>query len=230
MQEEAFRAWLEAGGAKTEAGRNTRVHAVRTIEKNLASLGSPHASLDAAWQADRFDHLRLRLKELRDTFVAGGADYRILMPQSDNPLNRLSSWRSWLGQYGQLLSGEPRSERDAVRIRGHVLERYIESARERDAETVDVLVGEVNRTLGLNQAWPNICQAITGQKFFSMADVNPPERIGADQSSATVFRFRLGESTNAVGNASGARPFLLFDASGAAFKPVLNHNSRTGGR
>lgn len=100
MQEAAFRTWLEAGGAKTETGRKTRVHAVRTIEKNLAALGSAHASLDAAWEADRFNHLRLRLKELRDAFVAGSTDYRILMPQSDNPLNRLSSWRSWLGQYG----------------------------------------------------------------------------------------------------------------------------------
>jgi 5-methylcytosine-specific restriction enzyme B len=228
MKEEAFKAWLEAGGARTEAGRNTRAYAVRTIENNLTALGSPHADLDAAWQADRFEHLRQRLKELREKFLTGSNDYRVLMPQSDNPVNRLSSWRSWLSQYGQFLRGEPRGERDADRIRQHVLERYIESARESDAETVGVLVRDVNDALGLDQAWPNICQAITGHKFLEMADVKPPERIGAEQSSSTVFRFRLGEVPSTNVNKNGARPFLLFDASGLAFKPVQHHNRQTG--
>lgn len=85
---------------------------------------------------------------------------------------------------------EEHRERDADRIRQHVLENYIEPARERQANTVDVLVRNVNEALGLNQAWPNICQALAGRKFLEMAEVAPPERIGKDQSSATVFRFR----------------------------------------
>jgi 5-methylcytosine-specific restriction protein B len=211
---EAFKAWLEAGGARTEAGRNTRVHAVKTIENNLAALGSPHADLDGAWKADRFEQLRRRLRELREEFAAGGDDYRMLMPQSDKPYNRLSNWRSWLGQYGQFLSGEPRGERDADRIRQYVLEHYIEPARENDAETVDVLVRNVNEALGLNQAWPNICQSITSSKFLEVADVEAPEQLGADQSSATVFRFCLVQATNGVASEGSARPFVLFDAGG----------------
>jgi DNA polymerase III delta prime subunit len=226
MREEAFKAWLEAGSARTEAGRNTRAYAVRTIENNLAALGSPHPDLDAAWEADRFEQLRQRLKNLREQFVAGGSDFRILMPESDKPYNRLSSWQSWLGQYAQFLSGEPRGTRDADRIRQHVLEQCIETARERDADTVDVLVRDVNKALGLNEAWPNICQAITGKKFLEMADVGPPEQIGADQSSATVFRFRLGEAASA--DAGGPRPFLLFDSDGEAFRPVQHQNRQTG--
>jgi 5-methylcytosine-specific restriction protein B len=228
VREDAFKAWLEAGGARTKDGRNTRSYAVRTIENNLAALGSPHADLDGAWKADRFEQLRQRLKELREDFAAGGTDYRILMPQASKPNNRLSSWRSWLGQYGQFLGGEPRGERDADRIRQHVLEHYIETARERDAETVDVLVGDVNEALGLNQAWPNICQAVAGQRFLEMAEVKPPERIGANQSSATVFRFHLSEAIDNRDSASGPRPFVLFDTAGAAFKPVLNYNRQTG--
>lgn len=228
MEKEAFKAWLEAGGAKTEAGRNTRAYAVLTIENNLAALGSPHSDLASAWNADRFEHLRLRLKKLRENFAAGGQDYRILMPQSDKPDNRLSSWRSWLGQYGQFLSGEPRGDRDADRIRRHVLEEYIEPARERDSDSVDVLVREVNGALNLNQGWPNICQALQGPKFLEMADVSPPEQIGKDQSSATVFRFTLKGPDDAVVEAGHARPFLLFDASGATFKPVRNFNRTTG--
>ncbi|MCZ4088735.1 hypothetical protein [Sinorhizobium psoraleae] len=177
--EREFKAWLEAGGAKAETARNTRAYAVRTIENNLEALSSPHADLDAAWSADRFEQLRRKLRDLREDFRQGGTSYRILMPESNNPYNRLSSWRSWLGQYGQFLSGEPRGQRDADRIRQYVLEHYIEAARERDAETVDVLVREVNDALGLHQAWPNICQALTNSIFLDMAEVEAPERIGA---------------------------------------------------
>lgn len=224
MRDVEFKAWLEAGGAKTANGRSTRAHAVRTIENSLAELESPHADLEAAWRADGFDQLRQKLKELREDAAAGGAQFRVLMPQSDKPQKRLSSWRSWLGQYGQFLSGE-RGDRDADRIRQYVLEHYIEDGRERDIDTVDVLVRDVNGALGLNQAWPNICQALTGSKFLEMADVGAPERIGADQSSATVLRFTLDGAAEKV---TASRAFILFDAAGAAFKPVLNHNRTTG--
>lgn len=199
---------------------------MRTIENNLARLGSPHGDLEAAWRADRFDQLRRRLKELREDAVAGGTEFRILMPQSDKPENRLSSWRSWLGQYSQFLSGE-RGDRDADRIRQYVLEHYIEDARERDLGTVDVLVRDVNEALGLNQAWPNICQALIGKKFLEMADLETPMRIGADQSSATVFRYILDSAANQT---SVGRAFVLFDSTGAGFKPVLNHNRATANR
>ena len=45
----------------------------------------------------------------------------------------------------------------------------------------------------MNEGWPNICQALAGRKFQELARVPPPERIGADQSSATVFRFDLSD-------------------------------------
>ena len=103
MYEEQFKQWLiERGSASAGAG-NTRSFAVRTIERNLAGLGSPHADLDAAWADDRFAALRQKLKDLRSEARAGETGYRLLMPASENPDNRLSSWRSWLGQYGQFL-------------------------------------------------------------------------------------------------------------------------------
>jgi 5-methylcytosine-specific restriction protein B len=197
LQDEAFKLWLQQRGAESENGRRTRVHAVRTIENNLAKLGSPHADLEAAWKADRFEQLRRRLKELREDFEAGGNEFRALMPQAEQPGGRLSNWRSWLAQYGQFLAGEPQSDKYADRIREYVLEHYIEAAREGDEAEVEVLVSDVNSALGLNQAWPNICQALKGQKFLTMADVASPVQIGADQSSATRFRFRVDGSTPA---------------------------------
>jgi len=225
MQEEAFKAWLLARGAEAEAARNTRVYAVRTIEAKLPELGSPHSDLEAAWNADRFSQLRDRIKDMREDFQHGGTDYRVLMPQSENPINRLANWRSWLGQYGQFLSGEPAGDRDADKIRQYVLEHYIEPGRQADQSEVSVLVRDVNEALDLNQAWPNICQALQGPKFLAMADVGAPEQDGADQSSATVFRFRLDGAD--PGPLDG-RPFVLFDSVGGSFKPVKNHNRQSG--
>ncbi|OCJ23877.1 AAA family ATPase [Agrobacterium sp. B133/95] len=228
MQEQEFKSWLEAGGAKSPRGRDTRTYAVRTIESQLKALGSSHSTLEEAWKADRFQQLRKKLTELRQDFLSGGTDYKVVMPGSEDPSNRLSSWKSWLGQYGQFLTGEPRGQKDADRIRQHVLERYIEEARENEQQTVDVLVGDVNSALGLNQAWPNICQAITNTKFLEMADVGPPERIGANQSSATMFRFQLNNDSDGNASVADARAFLLYDSIGTAFKPVRNFNRTSG--
>lgn len=190
--ESAFKTWLEQGGAQTEKGRNSRLYAVRTIESNLSALGFPCHNLEEAWDSDQFTGLRERLKAMRDDARSGGEDYRILMPNSEKPLNRLSSWGSWVAQYGRFLAGEPPgSTKDADRIRQYVLEHYIETGREEGNTHVEVLVRDVNNALNLNQAWPNICQALTGKKFQELAELAPPEQIGADQSSATVFRFDL---------------------------------------
>ena len=89
--EDAFKIWLERGGARTDKGRNTRVYAIRTIERNLEALGMPFPDLDAAWKADRFESLRERLRRVREDARDDGQDYRILMPRSKNPHKRLSS-------------------------------------------------------------------------------------------------------------------------------------------
>ena len=193
MKEAEFKAWLAASGAASENARNVRAYAVRTIEKNLARLGLPHGDLDEAWAADRLEATIARLKGLRAEARAGGEGYRHLMPNSDNPPGRLSSWISWVRQYGRFLAGEPpRAARDADRIRQYVLETYIEAAREAGHATVEVVVRDVNAALGLDEAWPNICQALRGRTFLEQAEVPPPEQIGADQSSATRFHFDLG--------------------------------------
>lgn len=216
MKEDEFKHWLKAGGANTEAGRNSRTHAVKTIERKLAELGSSCTDLDEAWALDRFEHLRQRLREIRQDAQQGGSLYRVLMPASEKPLNRLSNWNSWLAQYGRCLGGDVQnSTRDADRIRQYVLEHYIEPAREAEQDYVEVLVSDVNGALSLNSAWPNICQALSKPKFQELAQVPPPERIGADQSSATVFRFTLSASS-----LSDAEILARFDKGQGRFRAI----------
>ena len=190
-KENAFKGWLEQGGVQTK-GRKTRSYAIQTIERKLEELGMPFGDLDSAWEADRFESLRERLRRMQEDAREGGQDYRILMPDSEKPHNRLPSWRSWLGQYGRFLAGDsPRSAKDADRIRQYVLEHYIEPSRDKGKRQVDVLVRDVNEALGLNKAWPNICQALAGRKFQDLAQVPPPTHIGKELSSATLLRFNL---------------------------------------
>lgn len=186
-----FKDWLSKGGIQPKAS-NTRAYAIQKIETKLDELEMPFRELEEAWKADRFGLLRDRLRDMREDAKKGGQDYRILMPNSDRPVNRLSSWNSWLVQYGRFLDGEPPgSVKDADRVRQYVLEHYIEPARKGGREQAKVSVREVNAALNLNEAWPNICQALAGRKFQKLAQVPPPDRIGADQSSATVFWFDL---------------------------------------
>lgn len=195
MKEEEYKAWLREGGAQI-ASSNTRAYAIRTIENKLAELGSSYTTLEEAWNADNFTQLINRLQQMRLDFINGGHDFRIIMPESNQPLNRLVNWRSWLGQYGRFLSGEERGQRDADRIRQYVLEHYIEPAREQEQDTVEILVRDVNAALVLEEAWPNICQALQRKKFLELADLAPPRRIGADMSPATRFYFDLRSASS----------------------------------
>lgn len=195
MLEVEFREWLETRGAKTQAGLNSRIYAVKTIEKNLAALNSPHVDLNAAYKADGFAQLRQRIKQIRQDASDNGNDYRLLMPDSEKPLNRLSNWNCWLGQYGRFLGGD---DTQADEIRDYVLENYITPARERGDISVTVVVGPLNHEMGLRMAWPNICQALDGQKFQDLADVPPPVTEGPKKSTTRKYTFILTEGENLV--------------------------------
>ncbi|PPC78577.1 AAA family ATPase [Pokkaliibacter plantistimulans] len=207
MLEAEFRNWLEARGAKSPAALNSRVHAVKTIERNLAQLGSPHADLAAAFAADGFAQLREQIKQIRSSVKNGNEDYRILMPDSENPMNRLASWNSWLAQYGHFLAG---SNSQADEIREYVLEHYIGPARERGDDSVSVVVGTLNNEMGLSKAWPNICQTLEGRKFQELADVLPPSVEGPQHSTTRKLTFMLTEEDGHMAQLTPTPNNLIF--------------------
>jgi 5-methylcytosine-specific restriction protein B len=84
-------------------------------------------------------------------------------------------------------------ETQADRIRKYVLERYIEPARRRGDESVTIVVGPLNNEMGLNMAWPNICQALEGRKFLELARVPSPVAQGPKQSTTRQLTFALAE-------------------------------------
>jgi 5-methylcytosine-specific restriction protein B len=83
------------------------------------------------------------------------------------------------------------NETQADRIRQYVLDRYIEPARQRGDASVTIVVGPLNNEMGLNMAWPNICQALEGRKFLELAKVPAPVAEGPKQSTTRKLTFTL---------------------------------------
>ena len=90
------------------------------------------------------------------------------------------------------------NETQADRIRQYVLQRYIEPARQRGDPSVTIVVGPLNNEMGLNMAWPNICQALEGRKFLKLAKVPAPIAEGPKQSTTRKLTFALSEGAIAV--------------------------------
>ena len=99
--------------------------------------------------------------------------------------------------------------KDADRIRAHVLETYINPAREAGEATVTILVRTVDEAVGSKGHWRNVCSALRSRKFLQMAQVPPPQRLGAEESPATQFVFSLSLKDAALPETRGSGPTNL---------------------
>ncbi|RWN44684.1 MAG: hypothetical protein EOS03_23855 [Mesorhizobium sp.] len=105
MKNDGFRDWLRARGGQSNSV-NTRTAGVRRIEKMMAQLGSPHTDLDTAYDEDGFEQLRRALDDMRTDLRSGGENFRVLFPNSGDPLNRIANSKAWLSQYGKFRSSD----------------------------------------------------------------------------------------------------------------------------
>ncbi len=87
--------------------------------------------------------------------------------------------------------------RDADRIRLCALNYFIEPAREKDAFDVSIRAGDLAAAMGLKDAFPNICQALNGEKFQNLARVPTPKHTEPIPSSSTIFTYQLGAQSKA---------------------------------
>lgn len=87
--------------------------------------------------------------------------------------------------------------RDADRIRVCALNYFIEPAREKAERKVSIRAGDLSAAMGLKDAFPNICQALGGEKFQKLAQVPPPTSTEPNPSSSTVFKYTLNSQSEA---------------------------------
>ncbi|WP_025393254.1 AAA family ATPase [Rhizobium leguminosarum] len=88
--------------------------------------------------------------------------------------------------------------RDADRIRLCALNYFIEPAREKGALEVSIRAGNLAAAIGLQDAFPNICQALGGEKFQQLAQVPPPTHTEPNPSSSTIFTYKLASQAEAA--------------------------------
>lgn len=88
--------------------------------------------------------------------------------------------------------------RDADRIRLCALNYFIEPARERGEFEVSIRAGDLAAAMGLQDAFPNICQALGGEKFQQLARVPPPTHTEPNPSSSTIFTYKLASQAEAA--------------------------------
>lgn len=88
-------------------------------------------------------------------------------------------------------------ERGADRIRRVALNYYIEPAREQAMGEVSIAARDLHNALGLTNDFPNVCQALGGEKFLKLAKLDTPTITGPNPSSTTIFTYPL--NANAKG-------------------------------
>ena len=88
------------------------------------------------------------------------------------------------GRYDHLI-------RDADRIRLCAVNYYIEPARERGAREVSIRAGNLANDMDLQNAFPAICSALSGEKLQQLAKVPAPTHTEPNPSSSTVFTYEL---------------------------------------
>lgn len=190
MDETGFRQMLLARG-NAATGVETRIGYLKTIEKNLAGLGLPFADLDAAFDADALETVIEAMRGLMADHKAGGTAYRVIFPQAVNPKNRLANLPTFLKHYRDYRSGAGMADKVADRIREHALKQFVKPARERGETSVTIRAGDVHNALGLNNAHANVCQALRGRLFRTLAGLDEPAVSGPENSSTTTFTFNL---------------------------------------
>ncbi|WP_264213407.1 AAA family ATPase [Leisingera thetidis] len=107
----------------------------------------------------------------------------IIVDQNDQPIEPPK-------RYEHLIEG-------ADRTRLCALNYYIEPAREKAASEVSIRAGDLATAIGLKDAFPNICQALGGEKFQNLAQVPPPTSTEPNPSSSTVFTYTLNSQPEA---------------------------------
>ncbi|CUH81956.1 5-methylcytosine-specific restriction enzyme B [Tropicibacter naphthalenivorans] len=107
----------------------------------------------------------------------------IIVDQNDQPIEPAE-------RYKHLMNG-------ADRIRLCALNYFIEPAREQAAREVSIRAQDLATAMGLKDVFPNICQALGGGKFQTLAQVPPPKSTDPNPSSSTVFTYTLNSQPEA---------------------------------
>ena len=79
----------------------------------------------------------------------------------------------------------------ADRIRLYAIENYINPARKRNEKAVSIRSGDIHSEMKLHGNHANVCQALRGEAFQSLADVKLLSESGPKMGGNTYFRYKI---------------------------------------
>ena len=86
-----------------------------------------------------------------------------------------------------------RRAKTADRIRDYAESRFFDPARDAGRSLVEISAREIHDALGLRNAFPSVCQALSGRKIAELCRVNLTRRVGPSNSSTTAYVYELLE-------------------------------------
>jgi 5-methylcytosine-specific restriction protein B len=232
MQEKEFRAWLGKrlwkGQSLTKKATDNRVRRSFRAERGIHGLGFAEDTLDELFDAGKWQQLLDKLTALKSDPEADLEGMRAVVPKAEEPQVQLGNMIAALKQYGYFREGrdpnystsettdeDEEDESQADRIRRYVLDNYITPARAEGQPTVTITVGPLNNEMGLQMAWPNICQALEGRLFLELANVPRPTAEGPRQSTTRKLTFSLkSEAGDVTGPKQLPTNLILFGPPG----------------
>src|SRR5580693_2981524 len=103
---------------------------------------------------------------------------------------------------------------DSDAIRRHAYEKYISPARRRKEKTVTINVGEVHRTLALNNRVPLVCAALGSKKFLTEHGLRFESKTGPPSGQSTTVTFTYEIVKESERPAEGLDAFLALRGIG----------------
>jgi hypothetical protein len=108
----------------------------------------------------------------------------------------------------------PETKPDSDAVRRHAYEKYIASARRRREKTVAINVGEVHRTLALNNRVPLVCAALGSKKFLTEHGLRILSKTGPPSGQSTTVTFTYEIVRDNERPAEGINAFLALRGIG----------------
>lgn len=230
MRKAEFRDWLGKrsykGKSLTPTSNRSRTNWLTALSRALPDLGFPEADLDSIHADGQWNELLGRLSALRADWRSNESASRRMAPEAADPAGQIGNIWAAARMYGHFADGKDPNydaeatddlSQDAEKIRAYALDHFITPARHKSAQQVRIRASEVHAGLGLNNAHANVCQALRGRKFLTLANVPAPTIEGPENSTSTTFTYslaRIDGSPQMISPASPPTNLILYGPPG----------------
>lgn len=170
-----------------------------TSPSSLRQRGFTHDQIEERIQ--RIEQWQAGYKPRTEEQVFGKnlSSYRLILEKMDNLVNQAQQLVNAVKSEG-IVPTTPEVHswqlpthgyKVADTIRQFALDKYISPARARGEKTIVIRAGDIHLEMRLHQQYPNVCQALRGNKLLEMANIKLVSSEGSPVGANTCFTYQL---------------------------------------